>query len=58
VKPMTTWRSRKILAISKLVDKVLNLRADSKRVNGVLNFRHGKKDFHNSFTFDRRQHGF
>jgi hypothetical protein len=44
--------------VSKLVGKVLNLRMDSKRVNGVSDFRHGKKDFHNSFTFCRGERGF
>jgi hypothetical protein len=39
---------------SKLFGKVLNLRTDSNHVKGVSDFRRGKKDFHNSFTFGGR----
>jgi len=44
--------------ISKLVGKVLNLCTDSNHVKGVSDFRRGEKDFHNSFTFGRRERGF
>lgn len=40
------------------VDKVLNLRMDSKWSMTVWNFCDDKKDFHNSFTFDRLRHRF
>jgi hypothetical protein len=44
--------------MSKLVGNVLNLRADSNHVNRVSDYHRAKKDFHNSFTFGRRERGF
>lgn len=45
MKATMSWLSMNFLGASKLIDKVLNLRADSKRVSGVSDFRHGKKIF-------------
>lgn len=53
--PTATWRPTNFSGNSKLVGKVLNLRTDSNHVKDVSDFRRGEKDFHNSFTFGRRE---
>jgi hypothetical protein len=44
--------------LSRFIDKVLNLRMDSKWSMTVWNFCDGKKEFHKSFTFAGFRDGF